>query len=190
MKLRANTTLILFVILITGASLGDEKISADKIECVDQIISKAIVDPALDSEFFRAKDSSYPSHIIEHEDGHLENTLGDRVSKADAIKIEYTANCRSTHQGEHLMSFCDAQLIDGVLLLEVTGGLPAYASTLTLSIDKNKKLECGFEASYPMSVPSEKLTWKITKKTFKMENDNFKMALCGIRRDFDNRWER
>lgn len=174
MKSRVNTTLILFVILITGASLADEKISADKSECVDQIVSKVIVDPALDSEFFRAKDSSYPFHIIEHEDGHLENTLGGEVSKEDVIKIEHTANCMSTHQGEHLMSFCDAQLIDEGLLLEITGGLSAYTSSLTLSIDKNKNIECRFDASYPMNIPGEQLTWKITKKTFKMKNDNTK----------------
>jgi hypothetical protein len=160
---------------ISGVSSAVEPVVATNLDCVDQIVSVAIVDPTLDSDFFRAKDGSYPFYIVEHEDGHLENTLGGEVSKEEATKIEHTAKCVSSHQGEHLMSFCDAQQLDGGgLLLEVAGGLPAYASALTLQIGKDKSLKCMFYARYPMFTPGEKLTWKITKKTFKMTSDSFK----------------
>jgi hypothetical protein len=142
--------------------------------CVDQIISKLIVDPRLDSDFFKAKDASYPFYIVEHENGHLENTFGEKITKEDATKIEHTAKCISSHQGEHLMSFCEAQLSDGGISLHVWGGLPAYFSSLTLRTDKDKNITCGFTVNYPTQLPSEKLSWTITKKTFKTTNENFK----------------
>jgi hypothetical protein len=148
--------------------------TASELDCVDQILSKIIVDPKLDSDFFKAKDASYPFYIVEHEDGHLENTFGDKVTKEDAKKIEHTAKCISSHQGEHLMSFCEAQLLDGGLSLHVCGGLPAYFSSLTLRTDKDKNITCVFTVDYPTQLPGEKLSWKITKKTFKTTNDNFK----------------
>lgn len=174
MKARAIITILLLAQPFSGFSSAVEPVVATKLDCVDQIVSVAIVDPTLDSDFFRAKDGSYPFHIIEHEDGRLENTLGGKVSKEEATKIEHTAKCLSSLQGEHLMSFCDAQQFDVGLLLEVAGGLPAYASSLTLRIGKDKSLKCRFAATYPMSVPGEKLTWTITKKTFKMTSDSFK----------------
>ncbi len=150
------------------------EIATPELDCVDQIISRVIVDPKLDSDFFQSKDASYPFHIVEHEDGHLESTFGDKVTKADVTKIEHTAKCASSHQGEDLMSFCDAQLSDEGLLLHVWGGLPAYFSSLKLRIDNEKNIKCVFTASYPMTIPGEKLSWTITKKTLKMTNDNYK----------------
>lgn len=180
MKLHAVIAQILFAQLFAVLCSVAEPISPPileiepKFDCVDQIVSLARVDSSLDSDFFRTKDASYPFHIIEHEDGHLESTLGGQVSKEDATKIEHTAKCTSSHQGEHLMSFCDVNLLDGELSLELWGGLPAYTSFLTLRIDKDKNLTCKFSATYPMSVPGEKLSWTITKKSFKMTSDNFK----------------
>ena len=174
MKALTIIAMLLLAHPFPGISSAVEPVVAAKLDCVDQIVSVAIVDPTLYSDFFRTKDGSYPFHIVEHKDGHLENTLGGEVSKEEATKIEHTAKCVSTHQGEHLMSFCDAQQFDGGLLLEVAGGLPAYASALTLQIGKDKSLKCRFDARYPMVIPGEKLTWKITKKTFKMKSDSFK----------------
>ncbi len=171
MKARGIITLFFLAGSISGFCSEVVPVEAPKSECIDRIESVAVVDPKLDSDFFRSKEASYPFHIIEHEDGHLENTMGGKVSKEDAIRIEHTAKCLSSHQGEHLMSFCDAEMSGGGLLLQVSGGLPAYASFLTLEIDKDKKLKCAFFATYPMTVPGEKLSWKITKKAFRMTSD-------------------
>lgn len=173
MKTLANRSMVLLILSLSGLAAELATPPKPDLDCVDQIASIAIVVLSLDSNFFRSKDGSYPFPIIEHEDGHLENTLGDEISPEEAIKTEHTAKCLSNHQGEHLMSFCDAEQFEGGLLLKVTGGLPAYASSLTLRIDKDKNLKCRFAAVYPMSVPGEKLTWTITKKTFKMKSDNF-----------------
>lgn len=174
MATRALITVLLLVRPLAGLGAAAEPavpaesaVPAEPV-CVDRTVAAAIVEPTLDSGFFRAKDASYPAHIIEHEDGHLENTLGGEVSKEDTTRIEHTAKCVSTHQGEHPMSFCDARPFDGGLLLEVAGGLPAYASALTLWIGKDRTLKCRFNAVYPRSVPGEKLSWTITKKSFKM----------------------
>lgn len=168
--------LIIAALCFCGVSLAaDPKpVKSQGNPCIDEIIAKASVEPDLDSDFFRSKEASYQSHIVVHEDGSLENTLGGKVSRKDAVKIEHTAKCLSSHQGEHVMSYCDAELVDGGLMLFLTGGLPAYASRLTLRIDAEKNLKCRFEAVYPMTIPGEKLEWKITKKAFRMKSGDFK----------------
>lgn len=179
MKSLALVTLLFAAQPFSGICSAAEPVASvapTELDCVDQTAAVAIVDPKLDADFFRSKEASYPAHIVEHEDGHLENTLGDKVSKTEATKIEHTAKCLSSHQGEHLMSFCNAQLVDGGLLLEVSGGLPAYASSLTLRIGNDKSLKCRFAATYPMTIPGEKLMWTITKKAFKLKSDNLKVG--------------
>lgn len=143
--------------------------------CVDALSASAVIDATLDSDFFRSKQSSYPWHIIEHDDGHLEDTIaGGPANRKTVSKIEHTSNCISTHQGEHLMSFCDATQSGQGVDLVITGGMPAYASMLTLKIDPKKQITCAFEATYPMTIPGEKLQWRITKKAFRMKSDQFK----------------
>ena len=134
-----------------------------------------MIDASLDSDFVRSKQSSYPWHIIEHDDGHLEDTIaGGPANRKTVSKIEHTASCISTHQGEHLMSFCEATQRGQGVDLVITGGMPAYASMLTLKIDEKKQITCSFEATYPMTIAGEKLQWCITKKAFRMKSDQLK----------------
>lgn len=177
MKTRSVLIMLLLASSLSGICFAAELACPLNPNCDDPITAVAIVEPTLDSAFFRSKEGSYPFHIIEHDDGHLENTLGGKVRAEDAVKIQHTAKCVSSHQGEHLMSFCSAESFEGGLLLKVTGGLPAYASSLTVRIGKDKDLKCGFVATYPMRIPGEKLTWKITRKTFKMTSDHFKAGV-------------
>jgi hypothetical protein len=175
-----KTGAVIFAALgLFGFSLAAELDTPEKPQanpCVDEIIAKASVEPDLDSDFFRSKEGSYPFHIVEHDDGSLENTMGGKVSPKDAVKIKHTAKILSSHQGEHRMSYCHAEQVNGGLMLFVTGGLPAYASRLTLHIDAEKNLKCRFSAVYPITIPGEKLEWKITKKTFRMKSGEFKAA--------------
>lgn len=134
-----------------------------------------MIDSGLDSDFFRSRQSSYPWHIIEHDDGHLEDTIaGGPANRKTVSKIEHTAQCISTHQGEHLMSFCEATQRGQGVDLVLSGGMPAYASMLTVKIDARRQITCAFEATYPMTLPGEKLQWRITKKAFRMKNEGFK----------------
>ena len=102
--------------------------------CKDTIYSKIIIQSNLNSPFFDSKSSSYPWYIVQLEDGGFENTFGEEIDKEDTIKIEHTANCLSTHQGKHEMNFCHAKLTGDTLILEIYGGLPAYASSLLIEI--------------------------------------------------------
>jgi hypothetical protein len=153
--------------------VGNAQTTEDR--CVDALSVSAVIDAKLDSDFFRSKQSSYPWFIIEHDDGHLEDTIaGGPANRKTVSKIEHTASCISTHQGEHLMSFCEAtQRRQGVDLV-ITGGMPAYASMLTVKLDEKKQITCSFEATYPMTIPGEKLQWRITKKAFRMKNEELK----------------
>ncbi len=156
---------------------GEIQTQAQTIEdrCVDPLTVSAVIDATLDSDFFRSKQSSYPWHILEHDDGHLEDTIaGGPANRKTVSKIEHTANCISTHQGKHLMSFCEATQRGQGVDLVITGGMPAYASMLTLKLDEKKQITCAFEATYPMTIPGEKLQWRITKKAFRMKNEGFK----------------
>lgn len=138
--------------------------------CVDALVAKVVADPKLDSPFFKSTQSSYPWNYIEHDDGTLEDALGGKVDKRKVKKIEHTADCVSSHQGEHVMAFCEAKREGNKVVLLISGGMPAYASSLKVVIDGNQ-FTCLFEAFYPGGrVP---LRWRITKKELRVRDDSY-----------------
>jgi len=132
--------------------------------CEDSKKARVTIDPKLESGFFTESKKSYRWHIVEH-DGKLEDMLDGIVDPEDRLQIEHTANCLSDHQGKHTMDFCDASIGDGISTLRIWGGLPAYASSLTLKIAEDSSVTCSFEASYP--APTQSLAWRITKKAIR-----------------------
>lgn len=137
----------------------------------DAIYKKAEVDENLFSNFFRSKKTSLKWHIIEGEDGRLEDILDGQVSAEDRIPVEHTSSCISTHQGMHTMNFCDAGLTSGVLRLKIYGGLPAFNSSLLVEIKKDGRYSCFFRAVYPVANP--KPTWKIVSKKLQLRSLDF-----------------
>jgi len=117
----------------------------------DEIQSKVILDKKMHSAFFNSYESSYPWYIIKHEDGTFENVTGEKISKRDKKPVEHTSNCVSTHQGRHIMEFCDATYDSGVLNLEIYGGMPAYFSSLRITL-KGSDFLCRFKGVYPAPV--------------------------------------
>jgi hypothetical protein len=137
----------------------------------DKLKAHVAIDSTLDSAFFRSYQASYPWYIIRNADGTFENTLGDEVSEQDKIPIEHTSNCVSTHQGEHVMDLCDAAYDAGQLKLEIHGGMPAYASSLLITV-KDSEFFCRFKASYPMPVSNCK--WNILSKKLIFKDKDIK----------------
>jgi len=127
----------------------------------DKIKAGLSFDSTMDSEFFRSHKASYPWYILRNDDGTFESTIGDEVSEEDKILIEHTSNCVSTHQGKHIMDFSDATYDAGTLRLEIHSGMPAYASSLMITI-KDSEFFCRFRASYPAPVSNCK--WNILSK--------------------------
>jgi len=127
----------------------------------DKLKAGLAIDSTMDSAFFRSYKASYPWYIIRNDDGTFENTMGDEVSEEDKILREHTSNCVSTHQGKHIMDFSDATYDAGTLRLEIHGDMPAYASSLMITI-KNSEFFCRFRASYPAPVSNCK--WNILSK--------------------------
>jgi len=127
----------------------------------DKLKARLAIDSTMDSAFFRSYKASYPWYIIRNDDGTFESAIGDEVSVEDKILREHTANCVSTHQGKHSMVFSDATYDAGTLRLEIHGGMPAYASSLMITI-KDSEFFCRFRASYPAPVSNCK--WNILSK--------------------------
>lgn len=67
------------------------------------------------------------------------------------------------------MEFCDAVKTKNGVKLMVWGGMPAYASDLTVTIDAKLNFKCAFSGVYPDY--SGPLQWKVTKKTLKLKSD-------------------
>ena len=133
----------------------------------DAIPATATVAPKLDSPFFHTSKFSYHWWITEDESGHLEDTIDGSIDADDLLRVEQTANCISTHQGKHVMSFCEAVATADGAVLEFSGGMPAYASTLSITIRPKMNYMCSFAATYP--APTNPLKWKITKKELKLK---------------------
>jgi hypothetical protein len=136
--------------------------------CDDSIVSLATVVPDMDCKFFRTTETSYHAMIVEDESGHLEDTVDGRIDADDLLRIEHTAHCISSHQGEHLMNFCDAVTTTDGIKLHIWGGIPAYASSLSVTIDADRHFNCDFEAIYP--APTNSLSWKIKKKSMQLKS--------------------
>lgn len=133
--------------------------------CEDKLVAHVIVDRALRSDLFTTHVSSYPWYVVvDEKTGKWENTFGGAVSKQDRVKIEHTSNCDSTHQGTHRMNFCEATIAKGKLVLFIHGGLPAYSSDLTITVDGGD-FTCSFGAEYPSSF--RPTGWRITRKEMK-----------------------
>jgi len=75
----------------------------------------------------------------------LRTRFGGEVDRTTVKKLEHTANCVSTHQGEHRMDFCDAQRQGSQTVLTIDGGMPAYASSLRIIVNGDR-FACAFEA--------------------------------------------
>ena len=136
-------------------------------ECEDKLVVVADVVPNMDCKLFKTSETSRQPWIVENEDGGLEDTMDGIIEADDLLLIEQSADCISTHQGEHAMDFCDAVKTDGGLEFELSGGAPAYMSYLTVTIDAKRQFVCRFKAVYPST--SAPLRWKVTKKAMKLK---------------------
>jgi len=180
MKRSQNTILPVVVSVIFSISAIDGFLLADPssppvsvapdARCEDNLVGVAAVVPKLSCRLFHSTKTSYRWGIIEHDDGHLENTLGDQITAEDLMRIEHTADCTSTHQGKHVMEFCDAVATADGVKLTISGGMPAYASDLSVTVNKKLEFKCFFSAVYP--APTGALHWKVTKKALKLKSDN------------------
>lgn len=140
--------------------------------CEDNVFGVAAIDPKLESPFFKTTKTSYHWEIVEDDDGNLENTFGGQISAEDLLRIEHTANCTSSHQGEHAMEFCDAVATADGVNLTISGGMPAYASNISVAINSKLEFKCCFSAVYPG--PAGPLNWRVTKKAMKLKSADLK----------------
>jgi hypothetical protein len=159
-----GVTLVVLNIARAASPAGETDIPG---KCGDSIIATARIDPKLESRLFKTTETRYSWHIIT-EDGSLSDTIDHRVDAQDLSRIEITARCTSSHQGPHLMEFCEAVATADGVKLEISGGLPAYASTLSVMIDPNRRFTCAFGAVYP--APTNPLRWVITKKSLRLKS--------------------
>ncbi len=142
-----------------------------KSACDDGVAATATIVPKMDSPLFHETKTSLNEWIVESESGVLEDTTDGEIGPGDLVRIEHTASCTSTHQGEHLMEFCDAVRDGEGIRLSLGGGMPAYASSLTISIEASLAFRCDFSAAYPAQTPP--LRWKITKKELRLRGRDF-----------------
>ena len=139
---------------------------------MDSITKRVVIDKNLDSKFFNTHTASYKWFVVKNDDGTFENTIGTTLTDEDKRPMEHTSNCVSTHQGEHIMNFCDATLESDILRLKIHGGLPAYSSSLLIEINKKLEFSCFFQAVYP--APVTDLRWNILSKKMKLKTLDFK----------------
>lgn len=138
-------------------------------ECEDKLTAVAEVVPDLADKLFDTAETTRQPWIVESSDGGLEDTMDGSIDSDDLLLVEKTANCTSTHQGEHAMEFCDAVKTEGGVEFELSGGAPAYVSSLAVTINAERQFTCTFKAVYPSS-PAP-LHWKVTKKAMKLKTE-------------------
>jgi len=147
--------MLCFPIMSLGQNCYDYKNTIDKLKV------KIAFNNKLYSDFFESYEASYPWYISRNEDGTFESMMGGEITEENKITIEHNSNCFSTHQGKHIMNFCDAIYKSGVLQLEIYGGMPAYSGSLMITI-KESDFSCHFKAAYP--APVSDCNWNILTK--------------------------
>jgi hypothetical protein len=166
------------------------KVDAAQSPCEDKIPGTVNVAPDLRSKLFTTLETSYPWYIVGEEGGKLEDTMDGTITEEDLVRLEHTSSCISTHQGEHVMSYCDATATpDGGVALVIHGGLPAYASGLTVTMDAANHFTCAFQAVYPG--PTASLRWRITKKTLRaksLQKEAGRRFYAWLSVEFDEVW--
>lgn len=167
-----SRTLLIIAVLAAGASAQSP---AAKLAPQDLIVATTRIVPKLDTPFFHKTETSLNWWISEDDSGKLENTMGEGITAEDLVRIEHTAACVSTHQGEHRMNFCEAVAKEDGAVLQFSGGMPAYASALTVRLDAKGGYECSFTVTYPG--PRPPLETK-RAKSYKIEG-YFKPVLQG-----------
>jgi hypothetical protein len=135
--------------------------------CEDKLVVVADVAAELDCEFFKTSETSRQPWIAERPDGSLEDTMDGTIDANDLLLLERTANCVSTHQGEHTMDLCDAVKTEDGVALELSGGAPAHMSSLTVTVDAKRQFGCRFKAVYPS--PDSVVHWRVTRKAMKLK---------------------
>lgn len=158
-------TTIVAAISLSGFVVADDKGSA----CEDPLTTKAQVAPSLDNRFFHQSKYSLPWWILQDEGGNLEDTVDGTIDEDDLRHIEETSNCRSSHQGDHLMAFAEAVQMEGGVILRLSGGMPACCSSLEVRLQSDGAFQCYFDAAYPMQVKG--LKWRVTKKELKIQSN-------------------
>lgn len=162
---------IIYLVMICLVDVASaQTAAAPSVTCEDSLVAKIEVTPKLDSAFYRQSQSSYHWWIVENEEGNLEDTADGVIDADDLLKLEHTANLVSTHQGEHLMEFCEATATTDGAVLIFAGGMPAYASSLTVDLGAKRNFKCSFSATYPG--PTNPLRWRITKKELKLKSSD------------------
>lgn len=139
--------------------------------CDDGIVAVATIDPKLDSPLFHETKTSLNWWIVESESGSVEDTNDGEIGPDDLVRIEHTSSCTSTHQGEHLMEFCEAVRDGELLRFDLRGGMPAYAGSLTVTIEPDLAFHCHFSAANPAPTPPQR--WRIAKKELRVESRDF-----------------
>lgn len=142
--------------------------------CEDKVEAKAVIEPELNSSFFKVTTTSFDSMIVESEDGSIENTGSDTISEQDLLRIEHTAQCRTDHQGDHEMHLGRARVtVDGVEL-SIFGGAPAFSGILDVLISPDLSYTCSFRANYVAA--DARLRWRILKKTLRLKHEPRKVG--------------
>jgi biopolymer transport protein ExbD len=135
--------------------------------CEDKLVVAAELVPDLNNRFFETVETSRQPWIVEGADGSLEDTMDGNIEADDLVLIEKTANCVSSHQGEHAMDHCNAVKTEEGLEIELSGGEPAFMSSMSVTVDAKRQFVCRFRAVYPS--PDAAVRWKVTKKAMKLK---------------------
>jgi len=159
----------LFILCFPTAILANE--CYDYKNSTDNLKTKVTFNNELHSNFFDSYEASYPWYIFRRKNGSFETALDKEITEEDKVPIEHTSNCYCTHQGNHIMSFCDATYESGALKLEIYGGMPAYFSSLMITV-KGSGFLCHFKGAYP--VPVRNCKWQIISKKLTFKDNDIK----------------
>lgn len=139
------------------------------------IWNNLIIDNELEVQQSSKDDYSYPWHVVQHSDGHFENTLGLEISKKDTTPIIHNAHCYTYLNNESANSrlkFGEGELVNDTLHLKIFDKSASNYEMLELTVFQDKFKVNYQTAYYPF--PYEGIEYKFLNESLTLNTNEFK----------------
>lgn len=116
---------------------------------------------------------NYPWYIVVNDKGQFENILGDAINGSDTIHLYHTAHCKTNHQGDHVINYCNAKIVEDTIKLIFQPKLPSYGGSLSVSI-KDDMFWCDFSANFPLT--TDKKLWTVDSQKLVVDKEVYNVG--------------
>jgi hypothetical protein len=128
-----------------------------------------------DDVFAFTKNWAYEWNITKDDNGRLSKTEVGKITSKDTFHLYFATNCKTNVQGGYSIRYCYATKKVGIIILNFSDGLPAYASEFNVNIERNR-FSFNPNLIYPEIILGEKRSCRVTKNKLTLYQENYAIS--------------